>query len=242
MGNRSGRLAKRAALELQAEVDELQAKLQAMSDEVECQRADFQTKSDELQAKLQAKSDEVECQRADFQTKSDELQAKADELQTKFFDEFEYQRADFQTKSDELQAKADELQTKSDEFECLRADLSYELQAKSNELRTKADELRVKSDDLQAKSDAVQTKSNADTADAMFVYGFAKCAQTRLEQMGKTVIRLKEQLVLKDSKHYIVASQCGVCEGKCRVCKVYGRCACAPRDRCRACEGTNKAG
>merc|ERR1711964_360075 len=182
------------------------------------------------------------------QAKSDELQAKADELQTKS-DEVECQRADIQAKSDKLrqiknklQAKADELQTKSDEFECQRANLSDELQTKSDELTRQHTDLQSKCNELQARSDAVQAKSNADTADAMFVYGFAKCAQTRLEQMGKTVIRLKEQLVLKDSKHYIVASQCGVCEGKCRVCKVYGRCACAPRDRCRACEGTNKAG
>merc|ERR1711964_609919 len=135
------------------------------------------------------------------QAKSDELQAKADELQTKS-DEVDCQRADIQAKSDKLrqiknklQAKADELQTKSDEFERQRSDL----QSKYNE--------------LQARSDEVQAKSDADTADAMFVHGFAKCAQIRLEQLRKTVIRLKEQLVLKDSKHledlkevYIVAS------------------------------------
>jgi len=40
-------------------------------------------------------------------------------------------------------------------------------------------------------------------------------------------------------------TQCGVCKGKCptceRQCDQAGRCACAPRDRCRACEGTGRA-
>merc|ERR1711964_97118 len=145
-------------------------------------------------------ADEVECQRADFQTKSDELQAKADVLRTKS-DEFECQRADFQTKSDELQAKADELQSKSDEFECQRA----EFQTKSDisciwKLQTWKHQLKAKADELQAKSDEFTRQHDADTANAMFVYGFAKSAQIKLEQMGKTVIRLKEQLASPHSR------------------------------------------
>merc|ERR1711964_363622 len=111
----------------------------------------------------------------------------------------ECQRADL---SDELQTKSDELQAKADE-----------LQAKSDELTRQHADLQSKQNELQARSDEVQAKSNADTADATFVYGFAKCAQIRLEELRKTVIRLKEQLVLKDSNHledleevYIVAS------------------------------------
>merc|ERR1711964_331280 len=121
------------------------------------------------QGQLQAKSDEVECQRAEFQTKSDEL---------------------YNT--------TDELQAKSDVFECQLAGLSDELQSKSEEFTRQRADLQTKYNELQAMSEA---KSNADTANAKVVYGFVTNTQTELSELGKIVIKLKEQMALANPKH-----------------------------------------
>merc|ERR1712000_681955 len=96
----------------------------------------------------------------------------------------------------------DELQAKSDEF----SRRMFRINSMTLGLQTKYNE-------LQTRSDKVEAKSNAVTANAAVVYGVAKSAQTDLtervgkishnrplcEQLSKTVIRLKEQLVLAGS-------------------------------------------